>query len=539
MAGALSGYDVSPDTYNGDDDTDYSDSPLFIGAATNEMVTPPVPPQGGALSAQPPDVTAKMNALDAASARLQAARDARNAQQNGGVNLPLLAAAGALLAPTRGGGFGESLGNAMTAAVPVAQKQQAVEEQRALQAAQMDWNNALRKEQLANQTYARQQADKREDRIREETKAREDRILAHQERMAKLAEDKAGTGKYEYQVFQETDPNDPEGKKQIPVLYKLDKTGKEDPVPVKNNTMKVGAVNPNANTDPDAELSDDAAQLAAERVMAGDPGAMTNIGRGKQGAKNVAKVYEKLSQMTKNAGQTGADVAANRVELQASGAGARSAAQRESLMATAMLEAQKFAPIAVDLSRKVDRTNYPALNTVLNATKRNTGDPNIIQLQIATNGFLNAYVKAITPVGVTTEGAQQRARELLDRAWSQGQYEAAIKQLQVEMDAAMQAPTEVKAHILDNIRKRKVTPIDPSTLNVPSQQNDSASPAGNTTPFGTPRNTPAQPQQQQKAGADASNPVIVSTPAEAEALPPGTFYGRKDANGNVKIYQRK
>ena len=61
-------------------------------------------------------------------------------RQNNGFNLPLLAMAGGLLSPTRSGTFGESLGNAFSAATPVAQqqRQQDIATENAL--AQQEWN---------------------------------------------------------------------------------------------------------------------------------------------------------------------------------------------------------------------------------------------------------------------------------------------------------------------------------------------------------------------------------------------------------------
>lgn len=64
-------------------------------------------------------------------------------RQPGATNLPLLAAAGAFLKPTRSGTFSEALGNAFEAAVPVAEQQRQLAENAALRKAQMDNTAAL------------------------------------------------------------------------------------------------------------------------------------------------------------------------------------------------------------------------------------------------------------------------------------------------------------------------------------------------------------------------------------------------------------
>jgi hypothetical protein len=71
--------------------------------------------------------SSKMAAIERAMANLEAVH------QGQGVNIPLLAAAGALLGPTSNpGGFGASLSNAAAAAVPALQNQRKIDEERAL-----------------------------------------------------------------------------------------------------------------------------------------------------------------------------------------------------------------------------------------------------------------------------------------------------------------------------------------------------------------------------------------------------------------------
>lgn len=64
-------------------------------------------------------------------------------QAPGATNLPMLAAAAAFLKPTHSGTFSEALGNAFSAAIPVAEQQRQLVEQAALRKAQMDNNAAI------------------------------------------------------------------------------------------------------------------------------------------------------------------------------------------------------------------------------------------------------------------------------------------------------------------------------------------------------------------------------------------------------------
>jgi hypothetical protein len=78
----------------------------------------------------------KATAIQHAMAVLQAGR--------GNTNLPMLAAAGALLAPTRTGGFSESVGNAFSAAVPAMEAQRKLETEALLRQQQMEMNQEWR-----------------------------------------------------------------------------------------------------------------------------------------------------------------------------------------------------------------------------------------------------------------------------------------------------------------------------------------------------------------------------------------------------------
>lgn len=99
---------------------------------------------GGALqvgvdtTGQDPNAASQLDRIRAGIAVLQAG-NAVPSQQPGAINLPLLAASGAMLAPTRTGGFTESLGNSMTAgASAVAAQRQQDETARLRQAQQAD-----------------------------------------------------------------------------------------------------------------------------------------------------------------------------------------------------------------------------------------------------------------------------------------------------------------------------------------------------------------------------------------------------------------
>lgn len=102
------------------------------------------PGGGGSPDQQDPDAQRKMFDLDRAMSVLRA---------SSGVN-PMIAAAGAMLAPTRTGGFSESLGNAFTAYAHGAETERTQDEQAAQRLLQAQWQNDYR-QQMASAATSR------------------------------------------------------------------------------------------------------------------------------------------------------------------------------------------------------------------------------------------------------------------------------------------------------------------------------------------------------------------------------------------------
>lgn len=174
----LPGGDGGDFYFNPPDIGDYqpvSNGPTAQPPAPSGPLSVPVPAQ-----AMPPDTTPmgplaasspqalQMSLIDRAQQRINDYRQQQAAARQGSVNLPLLSAAGALLAPTRTGSFGESLGNAMSAAAPVLQRQRQMESQDLENQAKQDWNIAYQQAVLQDRGTWRdiqqQKADQERDR---------------------------------------------------------------------------------------------------------------------------------------------------------------------------------------------------------------------------------------------------------------------------------------------------------------------------------------------------------------------------------------
>lgn len=98
-----------------------------------------------------PGAADKMARIRNAMAVLQAGSSPGVSSSGSGINLPLLAAAAAIGAPTKTGGFSEALSNAMGAGAGALQQQRQAEATNALRQATLDQNSLYRQGVLANQ----------------------------------------------------------------------------------------------------------------------------------------------------------------------------------------------------------------------------------------------------------------------------------------------------------------------------------------------------------------------------------------------------
>lgn len=123
-------------------------------------------------------------------------------------------------------------------------------------------------------------------------------------------------------------------------------------------------------------------------------------------------------------------------------------ATRATNLAVATNEFEKMVPTLLEASKAVPRTQYKTINAIIQAWDEQTGDPKVVQLGGALNTVVNIYSRAISPTGSPTVSDKDHAREIMQKAWSQGQIEAGVQQLQKEIDAAKKSLPAAKKEIL-------------------------------------------------------------------------------------------
>lgn len=197
----------------------------------------------------------------------------------------------------------------------------------------------------------------------------------------------------------------------------------------------------------DALMTDDEAKLAAEQYLAGDRTSIQGWGRGAQGDANRVKIRQQISGLAKEKGWKGADVAQAIAEFEGNKAGQRRLGTLEATLGTGLAEANIFAPMLLDASEKVDRTQFPTVNSILMAAERGTGDESVVRYSVAFNALVGAYSQVLTRNGVPTDKARETARETFNPALSKDQMRAVIDQVMLEIKGANKAPGIVRGEM--------------------------------------------------------------------------------------------
>ena len=200
-------------------------------------------------------------------------------------------------------------------------------------------------------------------------------------------------------------------------------------------------------------LSPETQRKMAEQYLSGDKGVMQNLGRGAQGAANVVALRETIAQVAEGRGLSGADIAAKQSEFMGMNAAQRALGTRQANFGLAKSEAYEMADLVTETSEAVSRTQFMPINKALNAYNTNTGSTEIREFGAALNSFINAYARAISPVGTPTVSDKDHARAMLSTADSHEQVLAIMGQLKKEMDAAGRAPGIVKKEIREGFTK--------------------------------------------------------------------------------------
>ncbi|WP_440966161.1 hypothetical protein ACL58G_07900 [Massilia sp. GER05] len=245
-------------------------------------------------------------------------------------------------------------------------------------------------------------------------------------------------------------------------LSTLAKTQSPDNVATNERIAKEGAANrtnqievqkmigarQDAKGDAEASLDPDTLGMMAKQYLRGDKSVLQNLGRGAQGSANLVALRKSITAEAKAQGMSGDDIAARMADFQGQTAGLRTANNISARIENAAAEAAQLAPLAIEASRKVARSDFLPFGRAQVMFNNQTNDPDLNKFATANIGLATAYAGAMARGGKATVSDNEHARELLTTAKSQQAYEAIVNQMLQEIAAAQRAPKQVR----DNLR---------------------------------------------------------------------------------------
>lgn len=246
-----------------------------------------------------------------------------------------------------------------------------------------------------------------------------------------------------------TEAKERSGADRLPPGMRMGPNGKAEVIPgLEEGLSKISAAR---RPPPGASMDDDTADFLADRVLAGDTKALIGLGRGAQGAENLAKIQGLVAQKARS----GQPVSAAAREI------LQNAAQQEGLKTAERTQAAIMAKLSVygrtafnatdiaeRLSKEVPRTSWQPVNKIINAGREKTGDPKIVALGQALMTLTNEYARAIGG-GHGTVHDKEAAEKRLSAAQSHEQLKAVMDVMRQEILAEEKAMPAARQHIRD------------------------------------------------------------------------------------------
>lgn len=163
------------------------------------------------------------------------------------------------------------------------------------------------------------------------------------------------------------------------------------------------------------------------------------MGRGIQGSAEAHAIRSRAAEQEIADGGNPADWANRWQSFGAQATGKRALEQRAAGLSLAENEASSLIPRVRDISKSVSRTQFPNLNSLILAAQKGSGGENVIKLGVAVESLIPVYAKVLKPVGTVGAADMERAHDILNKAWSDGQINAALDQMEVELKSARTA----------------------------------------------------------------------------------------------------
>lgn len=215
------------------------------------------------------------------------------------------------------------------------------------------------------------------------------------------------------------------------------------------------------------KITPEDAHQAAEQLIAGDKSVLQNLGRGTQGAENLALIRHEYTKIAEDRHISGADQAAINAAFQGAVAAARTLGSATARIDLGAQELSSLIPQAKETSSKVVRWGATPIDRLVQALMGATNDPELADFATTNQSVANAFSQVATRGGAPTEGARTHAYELLSTVRDDVSYNKVLDRLQKEADtikgASKASQADIAKQIIANSRGGDFTPLSAAT----------------------------------------------------------------------------
>lgn len=194
------------------------------------------------------------------------------------------------------------------------------------------------------------------------------------------------------------------------------------------------------------------------------------IGRGTQGARDIRAIQNRAAELALAAGTGPTQLRVNQMDAKAAGTALSQLTRAKTMAASFEQTANANASLALDLSKKLDRTGVPILNAGIQYLRTHAGSPEAAQWAAANETFVNEYAKIMSGgmgSGPVTDSARNKAHTLVTTAMTPEQYEGNVKLLQREMQNRMKGFEDQETALHNRLRGQPSAPTTAATGGVP------------------------------------------------------------------------
>ncbi|WP_292530426.1 hypothetical protein [Methylocystis sp.] len=218
--------------------------------------------------------------------------------------------------------------------------------------------------------------------------------------------------------------------------------------------------------DKSPSLNEDAINLTAEQILGGDTAAMTNLGRGAQGAENVAAIRNRVAQLAKERGLNGQAILDSIAGFGGHKASERTLGTQEANALAAGQEALSALGIGREASVALPRGNWVPVNMAVQAFQRGTSNPQLAGYGRAMATIANTYARAVNPKGLPHEAVVSETLKALSSAQGPGALNAMLDVMEKEIGLAQKSPAQARK-VMQDLRQGKEPAVGSKPISGP------------------------------------------------------------------------